>query len=543
MSYQNNPRKIFYANITNILDLHDVYEKLISAFEILQSNIMDHVTTLSPHSNDNSNTFYAFRRREKVGKLSCHENFREMMLRSRALRIAILVLICLLVSLIYVLNPETEIDILIPVAHPQVSGFKRHSNHVQRDEDQSINVKERLHFPFDFGGTVFNDQGKAKDIGIPVTTSLVHSFSPYIEREAAKRFLDPAHDNIYYANSPAILWFKNELVLVSRIWLDRELYEPKDNWPANHFADNWLYTQKFDHDMKPISNGSIIGIPAPKQWWVGDGPIEPRLFKVKGRLFATFNSAMAFKVKYYMDYTVMWDLDQNIAVIPQIEGGTPMVNATEKDDMPRDKHWMALVDNDQLYFVHNLDPFRVMKCELDGQCKFIHNDQNKKGFIFEHSTSHLRGGTPFELWQYPYYISVAHATLYKQTNFHRFYSAHIVVICVKPWKVVYVSNDIRIHPLIYQSTPMVRNKYIDDGFIFPVGIILENLDTLDIGVHVNDHSSVIIRMKGMKTLMNKVIEVDQREKSEKGPPIGHLHKHIHDVMETLAKTKFVHPKE
>jgi len=55
-----------------------------------------------------------------------------------------------------------------------------------------------------------------------VSTCLVHSFSPHVERQAARRFLDPARDNVYYANSPAITWFNDELVLVSRVWLDRE---------------------------------------------------------------------------------------------------------------------------------------------------------------------------------------------------------------------------------------------------------------------------------------------------------------------------------
>lgn len=159
----------------------------------------------------------------------------------------------------------------------------------------------------------------------------------------------------------------------------------------------------------------------PKQWWVGDGPIEPRLVSVKGKLFISFNAAMAFKVQNYMDWTVstisatvhctlhrvymykilvhvymytvsmdaapltatyriqfffkvLWDYDLNLPLIPRIKGGSPMVNATEKNDMPRDKHWMALVQDDELYFVHNLDPLRVMHCDLDAYCEFVHNE-------------------------------------------------------------------------------------------------------------------------------------------------------------------------
>ena len=95
--------------------------------------------------------------------------------------------------------------------------------------------------------------------------------------------------------------------------------------------------------MRPISNGSIIGIPMPKQWWVGDGPIEPRLFIHKDTLYITFNGAMGFSHKIQMDFTIMWNYDQNVALIPKIKGGSPMVNATEKNDMPRDKVYISFI--------------------------------------------------------------------------------------------------------------------------------------------------------------------------------------------------------
>ena len=47
--------------------------------------------------------------------------------------------------------------------------------------------------------------------------------------------------------------------MVARIWLERERYEEKQNWPANHFADNWLFTQQYDRKMMPVNNASIMG--------------------------------------------------------------------------------------------------------------------------------------------------------------------------------------------------------------------------------------------------------------------------------------------
>jgi len=88
--------------------------------------------------------------------------------------------------------------------------------------DRSIEAVERHCLLFDVGGRMFDEGGRGAEVHGAVRSCLIHSFSPHVEREAARRFLDPARDNIYYANSPAITWFGDQLVLVSRIWLDRE---------------------------------------------------------------------------------------------------------------------------------------------------------------------------------------------------------------------------------------------------------------------------------------------------------------------------------
>jgi hypothetical protein len=390
------------------------------------------------------------------------------------------------------------------------------------------------------GGGMFDANGSYAHLEHTMVSTLCHSFSPYVEREAARRFLDPARDNIYFANSPAVEWWHRQLVLVSRIWLDRERYEPKKDWPANHFADNWLYTQRFNDILRPTTNGSILGLPSPKQWWVGDGPIEPRLFTVGGRLLISFNAAMAVGHEDGQDLTILWDYDKNVPIIPRIRGGTPMVAAAEKDDMPRDKHWSAVViGNDQLYFVHNIDPLRVLRCSLnddDGDCHFVQEEKlnNGKGPAFSDTFVHLRGGTPYKLYRWPYYVGVAHCTMYKKRGWRRFYTAHLVVIRVVPtFRVVYVSDDIRVHNEVYALAPMVRARYIDDGFIFPVSILVPNDDVIDIGVHVNDFSSVIIRLRGMKPVMDDVIAKDAQRQPERGPPAGTVQTYIHGALEQL----------
>lgn len=409
-------------------------------------------------------------------------------------------------------------------------------------EVPTLHLRERFCIQFNLDGDMFNDQGSYKKVGSSASSCLVHFFSPQLEYEAARRFLDPIRGNVYYANSPAIMWDNGELVLVARIWLDREKYENEKNWPDNQFSDNWFYTQRFDSTMRPVSAGSILGIPTPKQWWIGDGPIEPRLFKCRGRMFVSFNAAMFFEKDFIMDYTIIWDMNRNLPIIPEIHGGTPMVNATEKGDMPRDKHWMALILDDRLYFVHNLDPLRVLNCTLDGKCMFIHQEVGRNGFVFSDVHSHLRGGTPFELYEFPYYISIAHVTMFKSKGFHRYYTAHLVVLKVNPFRVVFLSNPIKIHKRLYKMAPMVRRQYIDDGFLFPVGLIIRDKDSIEIGGHINDFNGVIIRLKGLSSLMSEIIATDSSQNLQRGPPPGTLNQHIHDTLESLTHIDLVHQK-
>jgi len=42
---------------------------------------------------------------------------------------------------------------------------------------------------------------------------------------------------------------------------------------------------------------------------------------VAGKVLVTFNSAMAFAQHFYMDFTVLWDIDSDLPIIPRIEGG------------------------------------------------------------------------------------------------------------------------------------------------------------------------------------------------------------------------------
>ncbi len=56
--------------------------------------------------------------------------------------------------------------------------------------------------------------------------------------------------------------------------------------------------------------------------------------------------------------------------------------------------------------------------------------------------------------------SFAHATMFKYPTYKRYYTTHMVVMCVRPlYRLVYISGPIRLHRAIYRAAPIVRYRF------------------------------------------------------------------------------------
>lgn len=179
-------------------------------------------------------------------------------------------------------------------------------------------------------------------------------------------------------------------------------------------------------------------------------------------------------------------------------------------------NWIPLDLNGELYFTYSLDPLRVAKCDTkSGQCRFVFEQKGADRQPFVYSSDHLRGGTPWVLYKYPYYISVAHSVLVTKKPLDSFsaYNANIVVLCVDPWRVVYVSRNIKLHPDWLNSSPLIRKHTITSPFFYPSGIIMWSDDVIDISGHLSDADGHIVRMRGLKKLIKGVIDRDRRNRN------------------------------
>ena len=167
---------------------------------------------------------------------------------------------------------------------------------------------------------------------------------------------------------------------------------------------------------------------------------------------------------------------------------------------------------------------------------------SKENSAYDQAVSHLRGGTPFELYQWPYYVSIAHATFYKDRTHHVYYTMHLVVLSVEPYRIVYMSNPLQLNSTVFQNIPLLKDHSIKDNYFYPTTLVIENADSFVVGGHINDHSSVLVRFKGLRALMTQMMTSDAQRYKVHGPPTGFLQRHIHDMTENVTGLGFVHTR-
>lgn len=183
-----------------------------------------------------------------------------------------------------------------------------------------------------------------------------------------------------------------------------------------------------------------------------------------------------------------------------------------------------------------------MKCsKADGDCQFVYEQDGSAENPFVYSNDHLRGGTPWVEYKYPYYISIAHnvASTYKPYQDFAIYNANLVVINVKDWRVVYVSRNIAANTKWLQTDPVIRNHTIVAPFWYPTGIILHTPDIVDISCHLNDASGHILRLRGVEKILGQVMNTDKTMKSDKGPSVRVAQQYVLESTKRLYKDKWV----
>ncbi|CAH1784812.1 unnamed protein product [Owenia fusiformis] len=345
-----------------------------------------------------------------------------------------------------------------------------------------------------------------------VESSLLHEFSPDIEDRVRNLFINDNGNNDqleFHVISPAILPYKGNIMVVARVWLNYERRHSIDNLnEKNRWLDNYLFSQLFDGNMRPISSGNLVGIPAPTQYVANAGCSDARIFSWKGSLMILFYMTMMDNEGVNIGHLFILDYDRNILRKPKF---------VDYKIAKIDSNWSPLVVDDFLHFVYTMDPLRILKClkdeHMDIICHFVTSlDTTLQKYPFDIREDILRGGSPFLPYKKSYFISVAHSTLSyvagDQSQQSPIYGTNIILLKVYPFRIIYVSGPLKIHPRIYDNIPLVRKHFLPAAFFYPTGLIVENGDTIDIGIHINDYRAFIIRVTGIEKVLDEAIVLD-----------------------------------
>ena len=376
-----------------------------------------------------------------------------------------------------------------------------------------IRLRDKNCLKFELNGTMFLT-GREKWIQHHVKSCFVMSFSSIVEEEISQKFLNIYENITSWVKCPSLLRHNDIHYVTFRIRLKPN---PQKQVSKNESitdecweykcALNYLYLMKFNLDFNPIGTGEIIAIPAPQGRSKHlNGPHDARLFQLNGGMYASLS------VKFNNSWvSIIWDFQKHKPYLPQFQKELLLEGA-----IVIEKNWVPAIVNNTLYLIRHLDPMHILKCPSLNSCTLIRNDTQSLFYQMVDEMIPLRGGTNFEEYSYPYFIAVAHSTNFRGTT--RIYRAHLVVLCVEPdFRIVYVSDPLKIHPHIYNlfSGPKFW-KVVEDGFFFPVGLLIESKNRILIGAHINDHGSALLRLHGLENVLDRIFEMDRKSRTQ-GP--------------------------
>ncbi|XP_067937561.1 uncharacterized protein [Watersipora subatra] len=374
------------------------------------------------------------------------------------------------------------------------------------------------------------------EITSPVTLSVVRSLSKEVIAHIKNIFNDDHNENIYFATIPAMVKSGNTIQMVQRIWLGQyekmKTHYREKGWSLNtmfnEFQNSWqenhFYHMLMDENYNIVKPGEIMGIPTTtnvKFTYKSDGLMDPRLVMSGENMYLIFHTWLVDKNSHndIGGRVHVWDMERHVKRRLNLH---ITLQRTEIN-------WIPLDVRGQLYFTYSIDPLRVMKCNpVDGECQFVYEQDGSAQEQFQYTSDHLRGGTPWLEYSYPYYISLAHnvAATYKPYQDFAIYNANLVVINVVDWRVVYVSRNIIANSRWLKSEPVIRNHTIVAPFWYPTGIIMQSKDIIDVSCHLNDASGHVLRLSGIESILSQVIAKDKSEQTRGGPKVRVVQQYV-----------------
>ena len=399
---------------------------------------------------------------------------------------------------------------------------------IGQQQDRRILISGDYCIEYYLNGTIFSNKGKVVQ-SHKVKICRIKTFGKETTQEAVKDFIELSGKMTMMLKSPSLMWYNGELIVTLRLRLTKLKNANKLCWG---FRCNHIYLRRFDNRFNQIGQRDIITIRTPiaERRHERTGPHEPRLIQINGSMYSVFATGTT-----YGWISGIWDYQKQRHFVPDFQE-----LLIKKNGQISEKNWAPVVVKDELYFIRHLDPLQVVKCKIYEKCSFVKNATDVLAYQMDDENSPLRGGTSFELYRYPYYVGIAHGTYFAGPQ-QRYYKAHLIILCVEPFKIVYVSDPLEVQPELYKQFLGEKVwKVVMGHFIFPTGLMVESEDSLVIGAHINDIAAILLRLEGVKSLVDSVIrEVDGTTVLSPNPELS-IQKYLQNRAQVLNITGTSH---
>ena len=343
------------------------------------------------------------------------------------------------------------------------------------------------------------DEGKWTNVAATLDISYVHNFSPFIEAAAMLRRIDPFNVTFHCAIRPAIVALKDHLVTAFQM-----TECPEREKPGYRVHKNFIFVQKYDFQLQPKGYGHMVWFGYPN---AREGPRDPNAFVLNERPFLAFHPG-TFKStnRTVTTWPIVWDVIDRAPVIPLLAGNV---------SLSAGRDWLPLVDDKGfLHLIQTLDPLAVLKCNVSGencQCTNMNANIKRPGsdlgsgvstdilhLLSTHGQVTWSGGSPFQLYRWPYYISVFTVFHAEKTDPEvDLYTTHLVVLRIDFFRIVFISDKIAIHS--------DNNSTSVQMSIRPSGLLLQTDDSMLMTATVNEKTSWVFLVTGLKRLMDLVL--------------------------------------
>jgi hypothetical protein len=376
----------------------------------------------------------------------------------------------------------------------------------------------------DLSGVMFQADGisvRKPLLNTALIVSLVYSFSPGIQRSALSIFQPYAREGDILIMHPAMVYSGGKIITLTEL----RIREQGRRRMTAQDKVTYLFLRTYDRNFTVLDRGTLLEVDFPSTYTTV-GAQRPYLFHSQDDVILSFTARGENSQHVY--YTALHS--------DTFDSDAPPLDAAEMAyiETPIGACLAPVFAHGHINYIYSYDPLRLIQCSNVKGCAFVFKDGATKITDF----GILIGGSPLELYTWPYHVGVANAKTVVKAKKKTLYTSHLVVMALDIPRILYVSQPLSLHDNIIRTVTF-RDRTAAERYIQVSGIILETPDTISLATNINDVTNVILRLTGVQRLLADIIETDLMTPADMrhNPPPGTVQRNVMELIKEYTDTE------